>query len=351
MLTDDQRALADGVNRLLADRSSGAYARAVAAEEASWCDLWDKVVELGIPSVAAPEECGGLGLGPIELVAVCETVGRFLAPGPIVASAGGFVPALVAAGDEAARFLTEVVEQGSPAALGFADPHVCLNPIELDGDRISVEGLLIADAERADHVCFAVRLGSGELAVAVVSSDACEISSTNPMDKTHPLGRVRLDQVQARVFTVPSGCNPFVVAFTTAAAELVGMAEQMLRISVKFACEREQFATRIGAFQAVKHRLVDSHMAIERARSLTYRAAVLAAEDAPQSRAGVATAAHLAKASACDAATEVARAAVQVHGGVGITVEHDISLFYLRARQASLMLGGRDFHYAAAIGA
>ncbi len=134
------------------------------------------------------------------------------------------------------------------------------------------------------------------------------------------------------------------VAWIAAAAELVGIATELLDRSVEHARSRVQFAHPIGSFQAVKHRLVDTLLAIERARSLTRYAAIAVTDGRDDAvRAG-----HRAKAAASEAASAAARAAVQVHGGVGITAEHDVSLLYLRARQLSMLLGGPDEHYACA---
>lgn len=345
--TPDQRELANGVDQLLTAKATGAYARDVERGSASWTSLWREVVELGVPGMAVPEDAGGLGLGPIELTAVCEAAGRHLAPGPIVATAGGFVPAVAAVGEDAASLLGPVVEDGLPVALGFRDPLTDAASVALEDDRLSVDGLLVPDAQRSDLICFLVPRDAGGLALAVVPTETATIDDVEQMDRVRPLGRVSLDRAEAEVFTLPPWASPFAVAFTTAAAEMVGMADRMLEISLEYAAERKQFGARIGSFQAVKHRLVDAHLSLERARSLVYRAAVRAAEGDDEAPA----AAHFAKAAACDAATEVARSAVQVHGGIGITAEHDISLFYLRARQAAQMLGGRDFHYTAALGA
>lgn len=345
IFTPDQRELADGVDRLLAAGATGTYARDVERGAASWTSLWREVAELGVPGIAAPEDAGGLGLGPVELTAVCEAVGRHLAPGPIVATAGGFVPAVAGADGAAADLLRRVVESGLPVALGFGDPLTGAGSIALDGDRLSVDDLLVADAQRSELLCFLVPRDAGGPALAIVPTETAAIDDVQQMDRVRPLGRVSLEREDAEIVAFPRWASPFDVAFITAAAEMVGMADRMLEISVEYAGERTQFGARIGSFQAVKHRLVDAHLQLERARSLVYRAAVRAAEGHEETTA----AAHFAKAAACDAATEVARSAVQVHGGIGITAEHDISLFYLRARQASQMLGGRDFHYEAAL--
>ena len=128
------------------------------------------------------------------------------------------------------------------------------------------------------------------------------------------------------------------MAWIAAAGELVGLAAELLDRSVEHAQTRVQFSRPIGSFQAVKHRLVDALLMIERARSLTRYAALAVAEG----REDVILAGHRAKAAASEAASATARTAVQVHGGVGITAEHDISLLYLRARQLSMLLGGPE---------
>jgi alkylation response protein AidB-like acyl-CoA dehydrogenase len=345
-LTTEQRDLADGVASLLADRATGVYIREVISGAASWRDLWDEVAELGIAALTVAEEEGGLGLGAIELAAVCEACGHFLIPGPVVASAGLFVPLVSRAGGEAAAAsLAPVLEQGAGATLAFADPLTATGTVRLEAGKLTVSDLLVPDAERVGFVAFV--LGDDDPALAVVAAEALEIESVDGLDPSRPLGRVSADSVDAAVSSLAAVPAPLAVPLVAAAAELVGTSARMLEISVQYAGEREQFGTKIGAFQGIKHRLVDVLLAVERARSLTFRAAVLAdaAEvDAP----ALQSAAHLALAAASECATETARAAVQVHGGIGVTAEHDISLFYLRARQASMQLGGRDGNYLAA---
>lgn len=346
---DDQRELAAGVGRLLAARATGDYARAVASGDSSWRDLWSQLVELGVIAMAVPADAGGLELGPLELTAVSEVAGRFLVPGPLVATAGEFVPAVMRASGAAAECIADIAEHGHAATLCLVDPSTTAASVSVTGSRITVEQLPIADAGRAEYLGFAIR-GEGDTGIiAVLPAAEAEVQPTRSFDEARPLSLVTARDAMASVSRVGDLDHTLAVSFTTAAAELVGMCARMIDLSVEHAREREQFGMKIGAFQAVKHRLVDALLMLERARSLTYRAAVLA--DAPGETVSdreLSAAAHLAKGAASQAATEVARAAVQVHGGVGITVEHDISLYYLRARQASLLLGDRDYHYAAA---
>lgn len=336
---EDQTALAEGVESLLLGRAKGDYARAVAAGEADWRDLWEAVSELGIPAIAIPEEAGGLGLGPIELVAVCERVGRHLVPAPVVATAGAFVPTAVAAGEPAAPFL-EQVAGGAAATLAYVDASDPAT-IELRDGKLVASEVPIPDFERVELIGFVV----GD-ALAIVAAADLESTAVEGFDGLRPLALVSTPAagVAATVIPLPNGLADLAVAFTTAAAELVGTAARMLDLAVEYAGERRQFGVPIGSFQGVKHRLADALVTLERARSLTYRAAVECAGDDPVAKL---RAAHMAKAAASDAATEVGRSAVQVHGGIGITSEADVSLLYLRARQGSMQLGGRDAHYAA----
>jgi alkylation response protein AidB-like acyl-CoA dehydrogenase len=340
---EDQTALADGVEDLLLGRARGDYARDVAAGAADWRDLWAAVTELGIPAMAVPEDRGGLGLGPIELVAVCERVGRHLAPAPIVATAGGFAPTVKAA-TGAAPALLERVAAGAAATLAYVDPADPAT-IELRDGSLFAAAVPVPDADRVDLIGFVALGPDGEArSLAVLEADLVALAPVEGVDRTRPLALASVDGAAVTAIPLPGGTAALSVAFATAAAELVGMGARMLELAVEHARERHQFGVPIGSFQAVKHRLVDALLALERARSLTYRAAVACADGegdaAPR-------AARMAKAAASDAATEVGRTAVQVHGGLGITVEADVSLFYLRARQASMQLGGRDAHYAA----
>ena len=130
--------------------------------------------------------------------------------------------------------------------------------------------------------------------------------------------------------------------------ELVGLSTSWSHSRWSYARDRMQFGKPIGSFQGVKHQLADAHLAVERARSLTmYAAGLCSAPDALGTPVAQ-RAAHHAKAAASEGGSKAARVAVQMHGGVGITREHDVSLMYLRARQLTALFGGPDAHYAKA---
>ncbi|MDO8189143.1 acyl-CoA dehydrogenase family protein, partial [Conexibacter sp. CPCC 205706] len=229
---------------------------------------------------------------------------------------------------------------------------------------------VVPDAEKLDWIALAVA-GDG---IVLLERSQFTLEEAAEIDPSRPLARVRIDDLDVTDRLLPAPAGGFGVAHATAAAELVGLADALLRMSVAYAGERQQFGVAIGSFQALKHRLADVHIAVERARSHVWHAAVLAqtaasapaidasapvsAQSAPaidasapaiDTSAPANQAAHFAKAAAADAVTAAARAAVQVHGGIGITAEHDVSLLYLRARQAAFALGSGDDHYLAAI--
>jgi alkylation response protein AidB-like acyl-CoA dehydrogenase len=153
------------------------------------------------------------------------------------------------------------------------------------------------------------------------------------------MARVTLgDDVTTEVVLPVSMPAALAVPLTATAAELVGLATRVLDIAVTHAGTREQFDRVIGSFQGIKHRLADCYVSIERARGLTYAAAMLVAD--PDGDAAEAwRAAALAKAAAGDAASETTRAGVQVLGALGMTWEHDMHLYLRRAWQLSPLLG------------
>ena len=349
---DDQQAFIGSVTDVFRRHCTMGFVRAVGDGEARWEDLWGRLVEMGLLSVLVPESLGGLGLSPVDLVAILEVAGRFAPPVPLSMTTGAFTPMVLAAAggsDQAKEVLAQVLA-GAPCT--FAPTVDCWRVASsaravLDGRRLTGRCDAIPDAGRARLVALpATRANDGELVLVVGSTEDLGIQLQPAMDPNSKVGvlDVAAHDVGDAVILEGDPRPALPVAWIAAAAELVGIATELLERSVEHARSRVQFGNPIGSFEAVKHRLVDTLLAIERARSLTRYAAIAVAEGRHDAlRAG-----HRAKATASEAASAAARAAVQVHGGVGITAEHDVSLLYLRARQLSMMLGGPDEHYACA---
>lgn len=340
---DDQRDFIETVTEFLRDQ-----ARRENKDGQVHGQLWAELLALDLPALLVPEELDGLGLSPVDMVAVLEAAGRFALPVPLAMTIGPFTAALVAAGpeDSVARDILAGVLTGTTGTI--APTHVCpASPhgptARLDGQRLSVARVLIPDVD-ADLVAVpAVRAGTDEMVLVVASPQELGVAAGEAMDRASHVGTLELSGAEipgaATLAYEPQALLP--IAWIAAAAELVGLAVELLDRSVLYARDRVQFGQPIGHFQAVKHRLVDVHLLIERARSLTMYAALAVLESRPDK----VRAAHRAKAAASEAATAAARAAVQVHGGSGVTAEEAVSGLYLRARQKSMLLGDADEHY------
>ena len=343
---NEQRDFIETVTEFLRDEARKTHGSGQASP-----DLWAELLALDLPSLLVPEELDGLGLSPVDLVAVLEAAGRFALPVPLAMTIGPFTAALVAAdtSDATVRELIAKVLAGTTGTLAptHSSPDSPAPPTaRLDGTRLSVRRVVVPDAD-ADLIAVpAIRVNTNDLVLVVASPQQLGVSVTEAMDGTSPVGILELsDHEIADAAVLKYDAHAVLpVAWIAAAAELVGLAAELLGRSVAYAKDRVQFGQPIGAFQGVKHRLVDVHLVLERARSLSLYAALAVVEDRPD----LVRAAHRAKAAASEAASAAARAAVQVHGGSGITAEEAVSGLYLRARQKSMLLGGHDEHYEAA---
>jgi alkylation response protein AidB-like acyl-CoA dehydrogenase len=314
-LDDDQQALQAAARELLDDRSSSAQVRAVVdAEPPGTTDpkLWAAMVDQGWTAIAVPEELGGVGLGWVEVAVLLEQVGAHVAPAPILQQ----VVALDAlAGDARAAGL---LSGDLVAAVAWS------------GEREVVPYSPVA--------AVVVAVDGDELIACTVPDAAAEPA----MDRTRVVGWFDPSSVSDRV--VLGGADAvrrhLDLGATAYAAELLGASQRMLDESVAYAKDRVQFDKPIGSFQAVKHRLADMLVDVEGMRSAVYYAAwCLAAghEDAS-------VAASTAKTWCSDASKRVMGSALQVHGGIGFTWEHDTHLYLKRAQLDQLAFGDATFH-------
>jgi alkylation response protein AidB-like acyl-CoA dehydrogenase len=318
--SDEQLALRDAVHDLLTKECPPSAVREAWRNDSGRCPrAWAALTEMGVLGVLAPERIGGLGLSEIDLVLVLEETGRFALPEPIVETAAVTVPFLARRGDEHAA---ELVAGASAAAVHALAEH----------------------AVWADTAVTIVVLGSAQC-VAVAPGDIA-LTPASSVDGARRL--FGLDLSAALPWsTVEAGDNAEVdIAFDRAAlgtaAQLVGLADRMIEMTVAYATERRQFGVPIGSFQAVKHHLANARLALEFARPLVYRAAWTIAVGAPER----AVAVSLAKASASDAALLAGRVALQCHGAIGYTTEYDLHLFMKRAWALAAAWGDGAWHRA-----
>ena len=305
----DQLALRDAVRDLLRKECTPDVVRAAWDAPAGQLDrrVWDALADMGVPSVLVPETDGGLGLDFTSLVLVLEETGRAALPHPIVDTAAVAAP-LAGAG----------VDGGIVAACLGGAPGVC--------------------AQDADHF-----LVDHEGALLLLPRDGVQLEALDTVDRSRRLARIT-GVKRASATTVSESAADLEDAFDRgalgAAAQLVGLAQAMLDLTVGYVKERHQFGVPIGSFQAVKHHLADALKAIAFARPATYRAAWSVANAAPTRRRDVA----MAKAMASDAAQLVGRAALQCHGAIGYTVEYDLHLSLKRTWALARSWGDAAWH-------
>jgi alkylation response protein AidB-like acyl-CoA dehydrogenase len=284
-------------------------------------DVWARVGALGWFGLGLDEASGGVGYGQPEEVLLFREIGRFLAPGPFVASALAARVA-AAAGDATAGAILE-----GRAVVGLAEPF---------GDRYR-----LLDAAHADLVL-------------AVDTDGATLTERAAWGDVEPA--VALDPTVELAYALAPDGPPIAVATGRAiadrgavltAAVLVGTAEATRDMSAQYAKDREQFGKPIGTFQAVKHRCADMAVRCEVTLDLTIYAALLSDAGTPDAPLHVASA----KALAGEYAIANAFDNVQNHGGIGVTWEHDAHLFVKRAHVAASTFGGRTEQLAAVLAA
>jgi alkylation response protein AidB-like acyl-CoA dehydrogenase len=341
-LSEDQLALRDGARALLDDLSDPTRVRRVAETPDRWDrDLWEAMVAQGWLGIAVPEHDGGVGLGPVELGVLLEEVGRHVAPAPFLPTVLAIdLARLAGAGDLVARLL----DGTTVACIAYSKQAGAVSATR-DGEGWTLTG-------RPDPVPFASvaalalvpALSDDGPAVFGVDLETVGRPPAEPaMDLTRPVAWLDLDRTPARRL----GGADLVTALvdrgaTGTALEMLGSADRALGMAVEYAKERVQFGRPIGSFQAVKHRCADMLVDVEGMRSTAYWAAwCLAAADDDRS-----IAASTAKTWGSDASKRVMASALQVHGGIGFTWEHDLHLFMKRAQLDQLAFGDAVFHRA-----
>ncbi len=364
--TEEQLALRETARSFLA-KACGSEALRTAMESALGYDetLWRKISgELGWTAVVIPENCGGLGLSWVELVALQEVIGETLAPSPFFASVCLAANAILACGDAAQQhaLLPGIAEGRTRGALALAEANGRWDAdgVEATGERSGSDYVLrgekryVVDGASADLIVLAAR-ASGSRGAEGISLFALPASSTGlvrealpTLDSTRRLAGLRFDGVRvpasARLGNEGAAWPALEVALQRAAialaAEQLGGAQRTLDLAVAYAKERVQFGRPIGSFQALKHKLADVMVRVEAARSAVYYAGCVAA----QADAALPAAASMAKAAATDAFSFATAQALQVFGGVGFSWEYDVHLYFKRARSSANLLGDASWH-------
>ena len=363
-LTDDQRMLQDSVAPFMAEEG------AIKAELRHWRDvgckdgfghgLWKQFAELGLTGILIPEAHGGASLGMVEAGVVLEEVGRNLTPSPFLTTAVAAVRALEGSA-QATRWFPGIVAGETVAALAIDegkhhDPSRVAMAAKRSGNGFTLSGTkqFVVHGASADVILVAARTAGavGErdgLTLFAVEKGAAGLAIDNvALADSSKAARLTLDQVSvdadAVVGEVDGGWAPLSRALNAgragAAAELVGVAAGASAITLDYLKQRKQFGKLIGEYQALQHRAAHLYGEIEIARAAALKAAQLLDAGDPRAELMV----SVAKAKAARVAALAVQEGVQMHGGIGMTDEHDIGLYMKREIVLGNLFGSATWH-------
>ncbi|MCV7437918.1 acyl-CoA dehydrogenase family protein [Mycobacterium seoulense] len=302
-LDSQQRDFAASIDAALGAADLPAAIRAWSAgDTAPGRKVWGQLADLGVTALAVPEKFDGIEAHPVDLVVALERLGRWCVPGPVAESIA-VAPVLLARDDQA--------ERCAALASGELIVTVALPP----------QTPRAVDADTAGLVLLATADGVAE---AAPGDRHQSVDPSRPLYDVTATGQPWQADVR----------RAYEFGALATAAQLVGAAEALLRDTVDYAKQRAQFGRLIGSYQAIKHKLADVHIAIELARPLLYGAA-LSLEPRDVSAA---------KAAASEASLLAARSALQTHGAIGFTQEHDLSLWLLRVQALRSAWGTPEAH-------
>jgi alkylation response protein AidB-like acyl-CoA dehydrogenase len=362
----EQEMLRVTARKFLENECTSTFVRARMEEPGGVTDeFWTKLAEQGWLGLVYPEEYGGSGLGFVDLVVLMEEMGRASMPGPFFSTVALGGLAILEAGSPALKkeWLTKVAAGEAKAALALTEPSARWDAggiavtARASGDGFVLDGtkLFVLDAHLADVTVVVARSGEAGRAEEGITmflvpkgTRGLAVKLLPTMDQTRKLCEVTLRDVrvgrEAVLGAIGSGWAPLsrVLDRATVAlcAEMCGGAQRVLDMTTQYAKIRIAFGRPIGAYQGVKHKAADMLVDIENAKSLTYYAAWAVDENAPEAP----LAASMAKAYVSDAFRKVAAAGIQLHGGIGFTWEHDLHLYFKRAKSSEFTFGDATYH-------
>jgi alkylation response protein AidB-like acyl-CoA dehydrogenase len=366
VLTEEQELIQQAATEFLKEHSPIAHMRELRdGEDATGFSkaVWKEMAELGWTGIPFEEDLGGAGLGLAELGVVLEECGRTLAPYPFLSTVvlGGGAVALAGSDSQKHEILPGVCKGETLLALAFQEkgrfaPWAIETSAEEDGDGFEISGdkIFVLDGHVADRLIVAARTSgtSGDrdgisLFLVEPTAKGCDVKRSSMIDGRNS-ARVSLRNVKvgadALLGNVDAGANTLEAVFDRAtaalSAEMVGLISEAFERTVEYLKTREQFGTRIGTFQALKHRAASMFCEVELSQAVVLDALRALDEDRPYASRVVSAA----KARCSDTASLVTCEGLQMHGGIGMTDEEDIGLFLKRAKTAELTLGDAAYH-------
>jgi pimeloyl-CoA dehydrogenase small subunit len=368
-LSEEQRLLKDSVERLTAQRYDFEARKKYMAEPEGWSRaLWKQYVDLGLTALPFAEEHGGIGGGPVETMIVMEAFGRALALEPYFASVilgGSFVR--LGGGDAVKADLLPKVAAGE-SLLAFAhierqaryDLADVAATAKQDGAGYILNGAksLAIHGDAADKIVVSARVSGGQRDKSGIGLFLVDAKAPGVTRRGYPTmdglraAEVTLQNVKVGADAVigePGNAYPLIeqvshIAIAALAAEGVGAMSAMHEITVDYLKQRKQFGVPIGNFQVLQHRAGEMLIALEQARSMAMLATMMAAEEnADERRKAIAAA----KVQIGRSAKFIGQQAIQLHGGIGMTMEYKVGHYFKRVTMIDTMFGDADYHLTA----
>lgn len=363
-LNEAQKMLRDSARDFLVRECPKEVAKALEEdpEKGYSSETWSQIAELGWLGLIIPEEYGGEGMSFQDLIIILEEMGRNIFPGPYfcTAVAGSLLLQEAGTADQKQEFLPEIAKGNSILTLALVEgmsaytPHDITATTVAEGDDFVINGTkyLVEMAHVADSIIYAARMVPGTTAdgisLFIIDTKSpgiqIEVMPTMGMDK---MCEVRFDDVRVSKDCLLGPQNDGwaiirkVIDFCSIAkcAEAIGGMQESMKMSIAYAKERVQYDRPIGAYQVLQHWMADMYIAVETGKYLVYQAAWLASEGLPCQKE-----ASLAKAYINEAYKSLTQKAVRIHGGMGTTRDHDIGLYFRRAKTMSLAFGDTRYH-------
>ena len=367
-LNDEQRLLKDSVDKLIATEYEFERRKRHAAEPDGWSRaLWAKYAELGLLGLPFAEADGGFGGGPVETMIVLESFGRGLVLEPYFATVvlGGGLVRHGASAAQRAALVPRIADGSLLLAFAWMERQSRYNPADVkatarrDGGSwiLNGEKSLVLHGDVADKIIVTARISGNQRDRAGIGAFLVDASAPGVQRRGYPtqdglrsaeimLADVRVDAHD--MLGEPGDALTLVDRVTDEAiaglcAESIGVMSAMHEITVEYLKTRQQFGRPIGDFQALQHRAVDMFVALEQARSMAIFATMMAGEADPAERRRAIAAA---KVQVGRSGRKVGEEAIQLHGGIGMTMEYKVGHYFKRMTMIDRRFGDADLHLA-----
>ena len=362
----EQELLRATARKFFESECTSEFVRTRMAEPAGVTDaFWAKLAEQGWLGLIYPEEYGGAGLGFVDLTVLMEEMGRAVMPGPFFSTVllGGLTILEAGSAAQKKEWLDKISAGEAKLTLAFTEPNARWDAAAVtttareSGGTFTLSGtkLFVLDAHLADALVVVARTREGKrpedgLSLFLVPKGAkgVEVKLLPTMDQTRKLCEVTFQDASVPADALmgvkgkawPTLTRVVERATVALCAEMCGGAQRVLDMTTDYAKIRIAFGKPIGTYQGVKHKAADMLVDVENAKSLTYYAAWTMDENAPEAP----LAASMAKAYVSDAYRKVSGAGIQLHGGIGFTWEHDLHLYFKRAKSSEFTFGDATYH-------